>query len=81
MIKTTYKIHLKKQLLFYSIFPFTNMMDWINRNEGIVSSAGRIAIQSFCSPQCKYSNMVSNVFFSLIFSCGSELSFSFVFEL
>ncbi|RDY13576.1 Elongator complex protein 4 [Mucuna pruriens] len=27
-----------------------------SRNEGSISSAGRIAIQSFCSPQCKYSN-------------------------
>ncbi|KAK7286968.1 hypothetical protein RJT34_22350 [Clitoria ternatea] len=29
----------------------------VSRNEGSISSAGRIAIQSFCSPQCKYSNM------------------------
>ncbi|KAL4300034.1 hypothetical protein AHAS_Ahas17G0160500 [Arachis hypogaea] len=28
-----------------------------SRNEGSISSAGRIAIQSFCSPQCKYSDM------------------------
>ncbi|XP_061337069.1 elongator complex protein 4-like [Gastrolobium bilobum] len=28
-----------------------------SRNEGSTSSVGRIAIQSFCSPQCKYSNM------------------------
>ncbi|KAJ1415434.1 P-loop containing nucleoside triphosphate hydrolase [Sesbania bispinosa] len=28
-----------------------------SRNEGAISSAGRIAIQSFCSPQCKYANM------------------------
>jgi len=34
-------------------------MDVINRNEGNISSAGRIAIQSFCSPQCKYSNEAS----------------------
>ncbi|XP_062156186.1 elongator complex protein 4 isoform X1 [Alnus glutinosa] len=27
------------------------------RNDGNVSPAGRIAIQSFCSPQCEYSNM------------------------
>uniref|UniRef100_A0A2N9J394 Elongator complex protein 4 n=1 Tax=Fagus sylvatica TaxID=28930 RepID=A0A2N9J394_FAGSY len=27
------------------------------RNDGGISSAGRIAIQSFCAPQCKYSNM------------------------
>ncbi|CAJ1948972.1 unnamed protein product [Sphenostylis stenocarpa] len=28
----------------------------LSRNEGNISSVGRIAIQSFCSPQCKYSN-------------------------
>ncbi|BAT96852.1 hypothetical protein LR48_Vigan11g163100 [Vigna angularis] len=28
----------------------------LSRNEGNISSAGRIAIQSLCSPQCKYSN-------------------------
>ncbi|KAK7277183.1 hypothetical protein RIF29_18334 [Crotalaria pallida] len=28
-----------------------------SRNEVSISSVGRIAIQSFCSPQCKYSNM------------------------
>ncbi|XP_027334408.1 elongator complex protein 4 isoform X2 [Abrus precatorius] len=28
-----------------------------SRNEGSLPSAGRIAIQSFCSPQCKYSDM------------------------
>ncbi|CAI8606719.1 unnamed protein product [Vicia faba] len=28
-----------------------------SRNEANISSAGRIAIQSFCSPQCKYANM------------------------
>ncbi|KAB1211057.1 Elongator complex protein 4 [Morella rubra] len=27
------------------------------RNDGNISSAGRIAIQSFCAPQCEYSNM------------------------
>ncbi|KAK7386155.1 hypothetical protein VNO78_26178 [Psophocarpus tetragonolobus] len=27
-----------------------------SRNAGCISSAARIAIQSFCSPQCKYSN-------------------------
>lgn len=39
-------------------FSFTNVMDGIGRNEGSISSARRIAIQSFCSPQCKYANMV-----------------------
>ncbi|CAL0305955.1 unnamed protein product [Lupinus luteus] len=29
----------------------------LSRSEGNSSSAGRIAIQSFCSPQCKYSDM------------------------
>lgn len=28
-----------------------------SRSEANISSAGRIAIQSFCSPQCKYANM------------------------
>ncbi|GAU20970.1 hypothetical protein TSUD_201190 [Trifolium subterraneum] len=28
-----------------------------SRNEANISSAGRIAIQSFCSPQCKFANM------------------------
>ncbi|KAM3708983.1 hypothetical protein ACJW31_02G138500 [Castanea mollissima] len=27
------------------------------RNDSSISSAGRISIQSFCAPQCKYSNM------------------------
>ncbi|GAV85602.1 PAXNEB domain-containing protein [Cephalotus follicularis] len=29
----------------------------LSRNDGSITSAGRIAIQSFCAPQCKYSNM------------------------
>lgn len=31
-----------------------------SRNDGNISSAGRIAIQSLCAPQCDHSNMVSD---------------------
>lgn len=47
----SYKFFLKKIVFFPSTFSFTNIMDDINRNEGSISSAGWIAIQSFCSPQ------------------------------
>ncbi|XVE99749.1 hypothetical protein REPUB_Repub03eG0227700 [Reevesia pubescens] len=40
------------------------------RNDGSVSCAGRIAIQSFCAPQCAYSNMISQMHGTLFkFSC------------
>ncbi|KAG6647023.1 hypothetical protein CIPAW_07G049700 [Carya illinoinensis] len=34
--------------IFFTQFP---------RNDGSIASAGRIAIQSFCAPQCEYSNV------------------------
>ncbi|KAK8606917.1 hypothetical protein V6N13_052670 [Hibiscus sabdariffa] len=35
----------------------TTFLSQLPRNDGSISCAGRIAIQSFCAPQCVYSNM------------------------
>ncbi|XP_012567247.1 elongator complex protein 4 isoform X2 [Cicer arietinum] len=35
----------------------SEFLSQFSRNEGNISSAGRVAIQSFCSPQCKYADM------------------------
>ena len=50
-----------------SFFPFWYIylsflaLFWLSyRNDGSVSCAAHIAIQSFCAPQCVYSNMVSS---------------------
>ena len=52
---------------YFSFFPFWYIYFWLlalfwlsHRSDGSVSCAGRIAIQSFCAPQCAYSNMVSS---------------------
>nr|POE57386.1 elongator complex protein 4 [Quercus suber] len=37
---------------------YATFLAQFSRNDSSISSAGRIAIQSFCAPQCKYSNMV-----------------------
>lgn len=49
--------------IFNSEIWFLPSLRGIHRNDGNISPAGRIAIQSFCSPQCEYSNMVSLVTF------------------
>ncbi|KAH1073104.1 hypothetical protein J1N35_025432 [Gossypium stocksii] len=36
---------------------FATFLSQFPRNNGSISCAGRIAIQSFCAPQCAYSNM------------------------
>lgn len=63
----------------FSLFKFDHTLSpsfgWKYRTDDSISSVGRIAIQSFCVPQCEYSNMVSGncyLLFNFIFDLASE---------